>query len=218
MRTRQCPVWCGPHRASRGSTYRSDVLPPPKAPRDRWARYLSPASCLSNRRTCRTEQPQYSARRSWVTEHAPVPDLSASCAMASSSCFLRPLSGCARAHSQALELTVLRLLKIAFLGPNLGPERTAIFGRCGVYWSERGDFELPTPCSRSKCATRLRYAPPDRQSAGTTPRCVPTRSVRRARVIAAGAAAGKHGFPRRIARKLPSEYSCGPPPRGADGA
>ena len=27
-----------------------------------------------------------------------------------------------------------------------------------------GRFELPTPCSRSKCATRLRYAPPDRQS------------------------------------------------------
>ena len=26
-----------------------------------------------------------------------------------------------------------------------------------------GRFELPTPCSRSKCATRLRYAPPDRQ-------------------------------------------------------
>ena len=25
-----------------------------------------------------------------------------------------------------------------------------------------GRFELPTPCSRSKCATRLRYAPPDR--------------------------------------------------------
>src|SRR5215472_471508 len=24
-----------------------------------------------------------------------------------------------------------------------------------------GRFELPTPCSRSKCATRLRYAPPD---------------------------------------------------------
>ena len=24
-------------------------------------------------------------------------------------------------------------------------------------------FEPPTPCSRSKCATRLRYAPPDRQ-------------------------------------------------------
>jgi hypothetical protein len=34
-----------------------------------------------------------------------------------------------------------------------------------------GRFELPTPCSRSKCATRLRYAPPDldihrRQGAG----------------------------------------------------
>lgn len=27
-----------------------------------------------------------------------------------------------------------------------------------------GRFELPTPCSRSKCATRLRYAPPDRSS------------------------------------------------------
>ena len=26
-----------------------------------------------------------------------------------------------------------------------------------------GRFELPTPCSRSKCATRLRYAPPDRK-------------------------------------------------------
>ena len=24
-----------------------------------------------------------------------------------------------------------------------------------------GRFELPTPCSRSKCATRLRYAPPN---------------------------------------------------------
>ena len=27
-----------------------------------------------------------------------------------------------------------------------------------------GRFELPTPCSRSKCATRLRYAPPDQES------------------------------------------------------
>ena len=32
-----------------------------------------------------------------------------------------------------------------------------------------GRFELPTPCSRSKCATRLRYAPPDRQPEGTAP-------------------------------------------------
>ena len=32
-----------------------------------------------------------------------------------------------------------------------------------------GRFELPTPCSRSKCATRLRYAPPDRQLRGTAP-------------------------------------------------
>ena len=32
-------------------------------------------------------------------------------------------------------------------------------------WNEvvgAGRFELLTPCSRSKCATRLRYAPPDR--------------------------------------------------------
>ena len=28
-----------------------------------------------------------------------------------------------------------------------------------------GRFELPTPCSRSKCATRLRYAPPDHDRA-----------------------------------------------------
>ena len=33
-----------------------------------------------------------------------------------------------------------------------------------------GRFELPTPCSRSKCATRLRYAPPDRQPDGTAPK------------------------------------------------
>ena len=31
-------------------------------------------------------------------------------------------------------------------------------------------FEPPTPCSRSKCATRLRYAPPDRQPEKGFPR------------------------------------------------
>jgi hypothetical protein len=40
--------------------------------------------------------------------------------------------------------------------------------RCSNHTAKRlnrlvgaGRFELPTPCSRSKCATRLRYAPPD---------------------------------------------------------
>ena len=33
-----------------------------------------------------------------------------------------------------------------------------------------GRFELPTPCSRSKCATRLRYAPPYWKSADRHPR------------------------------------------------
>ena len=59
-----------------------------------------------------------------------------------------------------------------------------------------GRFELPTPCSRSKCATRLRYAPPDRQSKGTAPQSVHKEDgVRRGRVIAAGALAGKRGLP-----------------------
>ena len=40
-----------------------------------------------------------------------------------------------------------------------------------------GRFELPTPCSRSKCATRLRYAPPDRQLEGTAPEHVLQRIV-----------------------------------------
>ena len=36
-------------------------------------------------------------------------------------------------------------------------------GNVLVHWLlvGAGRFELPTPCSRSKCATRLRYAPPD---------------------------------------------------------
>ena len=34
-----------------------------------------------------------------------------------------------------------------------------------TYLVGAGRFELPTPCSRSKCATRLRYAPPDRMKA-----------------------------------------------------
>ena len=90
-------------RASRGSTYKSDVLPPPRAPRrDPRPRYLSSASCLSSRRTCRTEQQQRSARRSWVSEQAP--DLWVSCAMASSSNLLRPSSGCSYAHAVALKL------------------------------------------------------------------------------------------------------------------
>jgi hypothetical protein len=37
-------------------------------------------------------------------------------------------------------------------------------------------FELATPCSRSKCATRLRYAPPDRDDPTWT-RCGGARAV-----------------------------------------
>ena len=43
--------------------------------------------------------------------------------------------------------------------------------KCGAKRLKRmvgaGRFELPTPCSRSKCATRLRYAPPDLRSVPT---------------------------------------------------
>ena len=55
-----------------------------------------------------------------------------------------------------------------------------------------GRFELPTPCSRSKCATRLRYAPPDRPPEGTAlRRSLTARRARRGGFIAAGNRGGK---------------------------
>ena len=61
-----------------------------------------------------------------------------------------------------------------------------------------GRFELPTPCSRSKCATRLRYAPPDRSS--------PLMDDRRA----SSGSRGEAGFiaTMRSRRKQPLQGTC----------
>ena len=77
--------------ASRGSTYKSGALPPPRRPRRRWARYLSAANSPTSRRTWRTVQPHEAARSSWVTERQ-LPVSSTARAMASRSCFLRPVA------------------------------------------------------------------------------------------------------------------------------
>jgi hypothetical protein len=70
-------------------------------------------------------QPILLPRASWVSaRQAPVS--STAWAMASGSCFLRPVSGCSFAHREALALMLLHLRRAAFLRQYLRQGRTAI--------------------------------------------------------------------------------------------
>ena len=120
-----------PSRASRGSTYKSAALPPPRRPRRRWARYLPAASSPTRRRTWRTVQPHEAARPSWVTDRQ-APVSSTARAMARRSCILRPVSRCRSAHAVAVKLITLALSNRVALAALLRTSSVTGWKRCRV--------------------------------------------------------------------------------------